>query len=462
MNISLDGSQIDQCVVLSKSLLTLFPDDPHAVNLHGNLLTQPNIRKMTTMRGQLFDAYAYGYFRTLLIKIDSPEVYKGKVLRVGGRNAIVEDVALDSVEFELRIDFTAHRGGHDATGYEWITDAYVLSLELRGANAFRDVLESVALDRGVPEGTGVRQWALQRVLTTRLKRLRSVLPNSQFALAATAVLRRAASAEPDLFMFLCEAIWFWLEHGPLPTDTIADTERLLISGLTHPDPNIRLAAIISTSRYCSQVAPLREGGAASHLMTYLVSSLGRLVSASFLSDTTYFEQVYHTCLYVLPTLNHPRHSMLLSAVELLKSIPHGEEGLSRCLETVDDPGSVALLLLILLWRAPWLQDVEIISRYAGAPPHVRALRAEFLYGGKTISVLILCSVVPDDDLFLGWLRYASKSGVIPASPNTLRVAARATKSLQEAVDESIICGADLVDLIVNDARLKQALDPFVD
>jgi hypothetical protein len=413
------------------------------------------------MRGYLFDAYAYGYFRTLLIKVEAPEVNKD-VLTVGGRNAIIEDVALDSAEFELHFDIAGYREALPAPrGHEWITESYVLSLELGRADTFGEVLERLALDRGLPEAAAPRNWALQRVLTTRLKRLRVLLPSRHFATAASSVLRGAPSAEPDLFMFLCEAVWFWLDQGPLPSETVEHVERLLTLGLNHSDPNIRLAAIISTAKYCSQLSYQIEAVGPNHLMVRLVSSLGRLVSSSYLSATTYFEQVYRTCLYALPTIGDARQRSLLEAVELLKSIPQGEAGLGGWLGRVEDSSNVALMLLVLLWRAPWLQDVEMISKSFGRLRRIHALRAQFFYKEKATAIYVLCSVTPEEDLFMEWLKQASATGLLPENPKVLRVAARAT-TLEAAYDENIICGGDLVDLIVSDARLERALESFVD
>src|SRR4051812_25635240 len=99
MTIRLDGSQIDQCIVLSKSLLSLFPTVSHQVLLRGNLNRQGSAAP-ESIHGYLFDAYAYGYFRTLLIRLKVPLPDGSTVLTVGGRNAIVEDIALHSVEFD--------------------------------------------------------------------------------------------------------------------------------------------------------------------------------------------------------------------------------------------------------------------------------------------------------------------------------------------------------------------------
>ncbi len=457
MNISLDGSQIDQCIILSKSLLTLFPERMHAVSLQGHLLTGGDGRTLTAISGHLFDAYAYGYFRTLLVKIEAPETRRGEILTIGGRNAVIEDVALDIAKFELHSPTKENREEwFTPSGDDWITESYVLSLELKQTDEFTKVLERLALDRDLPESSAPRNWALQRVLTTRLKRLRTLLPRHHFATAASRVLRGSPSAEPDLFMFLCEAVWFWLEDGPLPPETIESVERLLALGLDHFDPNIRLASIISSAKYCASLSQQTEGADSPHLTIRLVSSLGRLVSSSYLSETTYFDRVYQTCLYVLPSVSDARQQFLLDAVELLKSIPRGELGLGRWIESVDDPADVALVLFILLWRAPWLQDIEIVNHVGRRARLVHALRAKFLYRKKLTTITVLCSVIPDEALFSEWMQQATKRG--ETNSFVMRVAARTITSVQAAGDEKIICGGDLLQLLVSDARLEQELE----
>lgn len=164
MNVVLTGSQIDQCVILSKSLLSLFPSSEHSVTLSGRVFADAHSRQSSGITGYIFDAYSYGYFRALLIRVQDTNGEE-KILTVGGSNAIIEDVALQRVEFQVT---------PDAAGYKsllrrpapsgWITDAYLLSLEFGGVASIGEILERIALSTELnSDFSKARRWEAQRV-----------------------------------------------------------------------------------------------------------------------------------------------------------------------------------------------------------------------------------------------------------------------------------------------------------
>jgi hypothetical protein len=455
MNVVLNGSQIDQCVILSKSLLTLFPSSAHPITLHGTVLGNAHARLDTTMKGYIFDAYSYGYFRTLLIRVEEPGGNL-RVLTVGGRNAIIEDIALESAEFQVAADVDRSSGLLERPAQnDWITDSYLLSLEFERADSVRQVLERIALTPGAGGAfSQARTWESQRVLTTRLKRLRALLNPERFVVAASNILRTAPTAEPDLFMFLCEAVWFWLEGGYLPQELAEPVERLLRIGLEHSDPNIRLASAISTAKYCAASSYNSEVGESLDLVGPLISSLGRLVSNGYLAASTYFEQVYRTCQYVLPSINDARQEFLLAGLEILRNVRQGEPGLVEWLDTVEDSRQLALILQVLLLRSPLVREIRMID----APFESRgvdAFRIRVHQKGRDAFVYALCSIKPDPDPFSEWQEQATVNGLTHSQP--MRLAARTT-TLSDAVSDNIVCGGDLIALITSDARLQTELE----
>lgn len=278
-------------------------------------------------------------------------------------------------------------------------------------------------------------------------------------IAASNVLRNAPTAEPDLFMFLCEAVWFWLEAGALPLELAEPVEQLLRIGLAHFDPNIRLASAISTARYCTEVRKSSETASSSDLVGPLISSLGHLVSNSYLAASTYFERVYRTCQYVLPNIDDERQAFLLAGLDQLKNVPTGEGSLAAWFGTIEDSRKFAVVLLVLLWRSLFVREVQMVSTpFDGQDVH--ALRLKVQHSGRDEFVYAMCAIEPDPGVFQEWMEQAKSRGLVESGAFAMRLAAR-PGTLSQAADNNIICGGDLIDLVISDARFHQELETLI-
>jgi len=454
MKVELDGSQIDQCVLLSKSLLSLFPDQDHGVQIEGCFTRNPGSQPQQ-FNGYVFDANSYGYFRTLLVRITEPtQPSNDDVLTIGGRNAIVENVALHKCTFDLSnispVDLASKSHWVDS-----VTDSRLLQFEFleKGAIQIGDLLARVTdelRDRNLdPTQRLVKHWSL----TTRLKRLRKVWPSHQFEEQLPRLLSMATnSVEPDLLMFLSEAIWFWLDEGPLPISSQNDIERVLQIGLYHSDPNIRLAAVISCTSYIQQQSALDP-----QIHINLLHSLGRLLADSYLHQSVFFSQVLKTCKHILPDLQGEYYQDLLDAVSFLEGVEATSDGLAQWLANdAIDAQEIARFLCGVLWKSRIVEKVSRIQIPNYISTSVQALKVE-LRIQERYEVYVLCAVQPDDIEFDKWENAAIQTGSLPKNANTMRIAARRQEEFSYNPLYPVISGGAFVELVYGDKELDNLL-----
>ena len=264
--LQLSGSEIDQILAIASAIRVLpQPKILDGLHLDGWLLSGVSKQRKRTRafkNVEIIGVNAWGYIRTLIVRASVHG--RRRELTIGGRNAILEDVALNS--FSLSSELKAE----ELRKYLFGTTARINvdDMELRLANAElqRDygellrVLEDMLIEASAPAGRLSpldlsKSQVKMRLLSHRL----SLLPLywKQGTKHSTAVRRLVKSVcesarreefNPLFRMYVCEAAWFWKELLAAFPHLQRDVASALLICRRDADINVRLAAMISSAR----------------------------------------------------------------------------------------------------------------------------------------------------------------------------------------------------------------------
>lgn len=449
-DVQFDGSQIDQCVLLSKSLLSLFPNVEHSVSVVGEL-QGANASKQSKIAGRLFDANSYGYFRRLMVSVDSgSEGSESEIVTVGGRNAIMERIALHSMTFHVSTDILPIELETTTEGEAAVTDSRLLRCEVRQDDSavgqgVRLILNGL-LGRSEASGRLGSYWTI----TTRLKRLRQLLDKSEFEQAACDLASSVVEAsEPDLFMFMCEAVWFWVE-GPLPSAAVLDKcEQLLRVGLSHYDPNIRLSSVVSLAKL---LVALQEAGheadRCDRLQDILFTGVLRLSADSYSFTSAFFDQVFQTCRRLLPSIEGSRFESIVDALSAVRDVSRKEGDFESWLESgVDDPLLLSKVVWLAIWRSRSVTSASILPvQDAGSGTDVVVVKT-ILEGDHDL--FVVCAVQAD----VNQIETCDAVRVLPPNAQKLYFVARRTRQA-ESFGGRLIAASALADLLTDSNKLN--------
>jgi hypothetical protein len=297
--VSFSGDEIDQAIAFASALRLVRPEwAAREVRVVGRDTVDG--RRSIECAGQLIAADSWGYIRTLRVRTRD----HGRPLDLGGGNAIIEQLALGKISFQLA-----------SKDLESLNTNLKDCIEDELERAVRKCELAQVDDEKSKKRACLGMLKLLEEAAKKIHRCKSQQEAQPFVLllaprlkSVPRLARRCAKVEmiDDIFnvplqmaqgtsdaflqMHVCEAI-FWLDLPTLGRKTNTDVQKVLRSCLQSSNPNVRLAAIISAAHQATIISFVNE-----EITKEVIQLLAECVANP---DSPYLSQVIATCLALM-------------------------------------------------------------------------------------------------------------------------------------------------------------------